>query len=266
MSLAHQPLLVIVVVFSVVISFVESNNDQCKKIEEEYKKKMQYRHPLGCYFKGITPTKVPSNDATLLTCKLPDVKVNASWTLEWVVIKLQNSVDVASYYESSPNSGPQFRRTVLNYTPINGLQTKTLLKVRDGFQVDSSTNNGNGGNLYVYPNATEGSADSVRCRLRMCPWTSNSKMTAPDDEMLQKMSEVLQLPNYGVPDLNPPRRDKYDFTENESPNVIVTALTVIVTLLFVAAFCLLAYVFGPSLYRRFFSSDCCSNFKPLKSN
>nr|ABM74040.1 m04/gp34 protein [Murid betaherpesvirus 1] len=262
MSLTHRPLLVIVVV-SVVISFVGSDEDQCQKDDEAFKKKMQYRHPLGCYFKGITPTKIPSKGDTLLTCKLPDVKVNASWTLEWVVVKLQNSVDVTSYYESSPNSGPRFLRAILNFTPIQGLRTKSLLTVKNGFQVDNSTDNGNGGNLYVYPNATTGSADSVRCRLRMCPWTSNSKMTAPDEEMLRKMSEVLNLPNYGVPDLTPPRRDE---SYTKTPDVTVTTLTVIVTLLYVVAFCLLAYVFGPSLYRRFFSSDCCSTFKPLKNN
>ncbi|ADD10382.1 glycoprotein family protein m04 [Murid betaherpesvirus 1] len=265
MSLTHRPLLVIVIV-SVVISFVGSyNNDQCKKDEEAFKKKMQYRHPLGCYFKGITPTKIPSKGDTLLTCKLPDVKVNASWTLEWVVVKLQNSVDVTSYYESSPNSEPRFLRAILNFTPIHGLRTNNLLTVKDGFQVDNSTDNGNGGNLYVYSNASTGSADSVRCRLRMCPWTSNSKMTAPDEEMLRKMSEVLNLPNYGVPDLTPPRRDEF-YTKNESPNTIVTTLTVIVTLLFVGLLLVLIYLYGPSLYRRFFSNDCCSNFKPLKSN
>nr|ABM74042.1 m04/gp34 protein [Murid betaherpesvirus 1] len=264
MSLTHRPLLMIVVVFSVIISFVGSDNrNQCQKDEEAFKKKMQYRHPLGCYFKGITPTKVPSNGDTLLTCKLPDVKVNASWTLEWVVVKLQNSVDVTSYYESSPTSVPTFLRAILNFTPIHGLRTNNLLTVKDGFQVDNSTDNGNGGNLYVYPNATTGSADSVRCRLKMCPWTSNSKMKAPDDDMLQKMSEVLKLPNYGVPDLTPPRRDE---SYTKTPNTIVTTLTVIVTLLFVGLLLVLIYLYGPSLYRRFFSNDCCSNFKPLKSN
>ncbi|AQQ81293.1 Glycoprotein family m02 [Murid betaherpesvirus 1] len=266
MSLVCRLVLVTVVLSSLFTFAISRNDNECEKMQKEYKEKMKYRHSLGCYFKGINPTKVPSSDPrTILKCTLPDVKVNASWTLEWVVVNLHTSVDVTSYYESSPNSEPRFLRAILNFTPMHGLRTKNLLKVKDGFQVDNSTDNGNGGNLYVYPNATTGSADSVRCRLRMCPWTSNSKMTAPDEEMLRKMSEVLNLPNYGVPDLTPPRRDEF-YTKNESPNTIVTTLTVIVTLLFVGLLLVLIYLYGPSLYRRFFSNDCCSNFKPLKSN
>ncbi|AWV68427.1 m04 protein [Murid betaherpesvirus 1] len=246
--------------------------DECQKMMKATMEKLKYQRSLSCYFKRIDPTKTTTGETgvTTLTCTLPDVQVNASWDVEWVVEKLHASVDTVAHYESSPNSGPKFKRTYFNYVPMNGLskhhKANTPVGVKNGFRVDNSSTGSSGGNLHVYSNATEGSVDTIKCRLKMCPWTSDDKMKTPDEAMLKKMNEVLKLPNYGVPDLNPPKREKYNSTKNESPNVTVTALTVIVTFLYVAAFCLLAYVFGPSLCRRFFTNDCCSNFKPLKNN
>ncbi|ACE95349.1 m04 [Muromegalovirus WP15B] len=260
-------MLTAVLLSGILSSVVSSYNAQqeCEKIDKKYKEKMKDRYHLGCYFKAIVPSKTSKGDKTMLTCKLPDVHVNASWTLEWVVVKLQNSLDIASYYTSSPSSGPKFIETILNYTPI-GRSSSNLLTVKNGFDIERSSTNGDGGNLYVYSNATEGSADSVKCRLKMCPWTSNVNMKTPDNDMLQKMKDVLTLPDYNSPPTDP--GPKYDYYAKKTPpaDMTVTTLTVIVTLLYVVAFCLLAYVFGPSLYRRFFSSDCCSNFKPLKNN
>ncbi|CCE56676.1 m04 protein [Murid betaherpesvirus 1] len=268
MSLGCRLMLVMVFVLSILHISIQNKNE-CEKLMKESRERMKYRRPLDCYFKRIDPSKTTTEgtDGTTLTCTLPVVQVNASWEVEWVVEKLHASVDTVGYYESSPSSGPKFKRTYFNYTPMNGLSERykanTPVGVKNGFRVDNSSTSG--GNLHVYSNATEGSVDSIKCRLKMCPWTSDETMKTPDEAMLKKMSEVLNLPNYGVPDLTPPRRDEF-YTKNESPNTIVTTLTVIVTLLYVVGFCLLAYVFGPSLYRRFFSNDCCSNFKPLKSN
>nr|ABM74013.1 m04/gp34 protein [Murid betaherpesvirus 1] len=257
-------LVLISVLMSNIFSSADANANDCQEMEKKYKEKMKYRRPLGCYFKSITPTQTSSSSSErILKCTLPSVKVNASWSVEWVVVSLDSSLDVVSYYESSPTSEPKFLYTTWNYTPLD--YKKKLLTIDNGFKVDNSSNSENRGNLYVYSNATD-HAGSVKCRLKMCPWTSDSSMNTPDKDLLTKMQNVLTLPDYIAPIADP--GPKYDYYAKKTPpaDMTVTTLTVIVTLLYVVAFCLLAYVFGPSLYRRFFSSDCCSNFKPLKNN
>nr|ABM74046.1 m04/gp34 protein [Murid betaherpesvirus 1] len=271
MSLGWQLMLSMVFTLGILHITIQKE-DECQKMMKATMEKLKYQRSLGCYFKRIDPTKTTTGETgvTTLTCTLPDVQVNASWDVEWVVEKLHASVDTVAHYESSPNSGPKFKRTYFNYVPMNGLskhhKANTPVGVKNGFRVDNSSTGSSGGNLHVYSNATEGSVDTIKCRLKMCPWTSDDKMKTPDEAMLKKMNEVLKLPNYGVPELEPEPRFEYDYTKKESPDVTMTALTVIVTFLFVGLLLVLIYLYGPSLYRRFFSSDCCSNFKPLKSN
>nr|CAJ84724.1 m04 protein [Murid betaherpesvirus 1] len=257
-------LVLISVLMSNIFSSADADAQKCQEIENKYKEKMKYRRPFGCYFKSITPTQTSSsNSETILKCTLPSVKVNASWSVEWVVVSLDSSLYVVSYYESSPTSDPKFLYTMWNYTPLN--YKNKLLTIDNGFQVDNSSSGENRGNLRVYSNATN-HAGSVRCRLKLCPWTSDSSMNTPNAELLQKMQDVLALPDYIAPIADP--GPKYDYYAKKTPpaDMTVTTLTVIVTLLFVGLLLVLIYLYGPSLYRRFFSNDCCSNFKPLKSN
>ncbi|AWV68095.1 m04 protein [Murid betaherpesvirus 1] len=244
----------------------DSTQQECEKIQKKFDERMKYRHPLGCYFKSITPTPnqaSSSSSETVLKCTLPNVQVNASWSIEWVVVTLKSSLDVVSYYESSPTSEPRFLYTTWNYTPLY-LRTR-LLGIKNGFRVDNSSSSDNRGNLYVYSNATD-SVDSIRCRLKLCPWTSDNNTKTPNAELLQKMHNVMQLPDYDRPsdDLGP--RYDYHATKTPPPNVTVTALSVILTFLYVAAFIILAYLYGPSLCRRIITKESCSTFKPLKSN
>ncbi|CCE56510.1 m04 protein [Murid betaherpesvirus 1] len=256
MSLAsHLPL--VALFFLPYILMIYASDDECKRSEKVFKELIS-RHPVGCWYKRADTTISTSGSETILSCTLPNVYVNATWYTEWIMERISASANMRSYYVSSTSSHPTFNKTeVLHVYRGNSLRTK-IVGPKDGFRVNDSN-----GNLHIYPNASYSDTGSVICHLLVCAWTYNENICK--EEIFKNLSNVLSLPDYGVPSTERSRYD-YDSTKKSPPDVTVTALSVIVTLLYVAAFCVLAYVFGPSLCRRFFTNDCCSTFKPLKNN
>nr|ABM74034.1 m04/gp34 protein [Murid betaherpesvirus 1]ABM74048.1 m04/gp34 protein [Murid betaherpesvirus 1]ABM74049.1 m04/gp34 protein [Murid betaherpesvirus 1]ABM74050.1 m04/gp34 protein [Murid betaherpesvirus 1]ABM74053.1 m04/gp34 protein [Murid betaherpesvirus 1] len=256
MSLASHLPLVALFFLPYILLIYASSNDQCK--DDKVLKELLSRRPVGCWYKRATTTISTSGSETILSCTLPNVYVNATWYTEWIMESISASAHMRSYYVSSTSSHPTFNKTEVLYVYRgNSLRTK-IVGPKDGFRVNDSN-----GNLHIYPNASYSDTGSVICHLLVCAWRYNENSCKED--IFKNLSNVLSLPDYGVPSTERSRYD-YDSTKKSPPDVTVTALSVIVTLLYVAAFCVLAYVFGPSLCRRFFTNDCCSTFKPLKTN
>ncbi|AWV68097.1 m06 protein [Murid betaherpesvirus 1] len=177
-------------------------------------------------------------------CEIPEnVYVNATWHVHWVVGKIAASVSPIVYFTSTMSSSATFDGTMQPF------YRRRIVTAADGFKVDEKT-----GEITV-AQSNASLADSVRCRLMVCLWTTNYSSSRLPDEQMKNLSDVLKLPNYSGPDTMFPDGPPFDYAawrkrlqeEMNAPPYnrnLMIALYVIMSLLWLSAGALLFYTYG----------------------